>query len=236
MYRILIIVIFLFSLIGYSQSNCTKYFANYIPIDLEDTFSFFKCNWSEKELEEFKNSKEKDAVVSLHSKYGMNIRNNWGLWKREGKLVGFFNKNGIYHPEDMSSVIFTSFHRKLNNMPIELKEQAKFYKSYWEEADKRLRSEYQLKFNRFQVRDTIGFRFFRGYVSLEQKEMIENKKCSAKAIVLRKRESGFFLKIKIIETCDDKGMYIIKTEGRGKKIVKKNDVEWVFINDWLPKN
>ncbi len=235
MRTILQITIFLISIIGFSQSDCEKYSTEYIPVDLEEAFSFFECNWSKEDLETFKNKEEKSAAISLHRGYGMTIRNNWGLWKREGKLSEYLKENGIYHPESMSNTIFVSFHRKLNNKPIELEKQAEIYKEYRKKANERFRKEYLTEFNKFKVKDTIGFKFFRGYISDEQKEKTESKKCSAKAIVLDKRESDIYIKIQIIETCDENGIFIFNDNGKEKKIVKKDDIEWVFINDWIPK-
>lgn len=228
------ITLFLLCIVGYSQSDCEKYTTKYIPVDLEDAFAYFECAWSKEDLETFKNKEEKSATVSLHRGYGMNIRNGWGLWKRKGKLVEFLNKKGIYHPDDMSAVIFTSFHRKLNNKPIELEKQAEFYREYWKRVNERQRNEYLTEFNKFKIKDTIGFKFFRGYVSDSQKEKIESKKCEAKAIVLEKREKDIYIQVKIIETCDSNGMFIFNDSGKEPKIVKRGDIEWVFINDWIP--
>ena len=234
MRKILLITIFLISIFGFSQSDCEKYTAEYIPVDLEEAFTFFECNWSKDDLESFKNKEEKFAAISLHGGYGMSIRNTWGLWKRKGKLFEYFKANGIYHPENISNAIFVSFHRKLNNKPIELEKEAEIYKEYRNSANERFRKEYLTKFHKFNIKDTIGFKFFRGYLSDEQKEKIENNECSAKAIVLEKRESDIYIKVRIIDTCDDNGMYIFIDSGKEKKIVKKDDIEWVFINDWIP--
>ncbi|WP_299684033.1 DUF6794 domain-containing protein [uncultured Dokdonia sp.] len=235
MTKTLRIVIFLCSVVGFSQSNCENYLAEYIPIDLEDAFAYFKCNWSKEDLEAFKNKEEKSAIVSLHRGYGMNIRNGWGLWKRKGKLVEFLHKKGIYHPEDMSAVIFTSFHRKLNNKSIDLNKQAEHYQNYWRKVNERQRKEYAIEFEKFKVNDTINFKYLRGYISNKQKELAESGKCISKAILLEKRESDFHLKIKLIQSCDDKGLYTGLDSGKpNRRITKTGDVEWIYYNDWLP--
>lgn len=89
------------------------------------------CEWSESDKTEFKNKEEKEAVAELHFGTGMSIRNNWGLWKGKNKLPKFFRSKGIFHPDDMSSIILTSFHRQLNDKPIDLDEQVELYKDYW---------------------------------------------------------------------------------------------------------
>ncbi|WP_036227576.1 DUF6794 domain-containing protein [Mesoflavibacter zeaxanthinifaciens] len=236
MKKILKISFFLIVTIGYSQSDCEKYTEKYIPIDLEDAFAFFECNWSKEDLETFKNTEEESATISLHRGFGMNIRNGWGLWKREGKLVEFLSEKGIYHPEDMSAVIFTSFHRKLNNKPIELEKQAEFYQEYWKKVNERQRKEYSKEFEKFKVNDTLNFKYLREYISKEQKELAESGKCIAKGILLEKRESDFYLKIKLIESCDEKGLYTGLDWGEpNRRITKVGDVEWIYYNDWESK-
>ena len=57
---------------------------------------------------------EKVAATRLHHGLGMWIRNNWGLW-RNSKLKRYFLDRGILHPDEMSSIILSSYHRYLNN-------------------------------------------------------------------------------------------------------------------------
>ena len=61
---------------------------------------------------------------------GMRIRNNWGLWKGS-PLSEYFNRLGIYHPDDMTGIIFDSYWRKIHHQPIKLKEQVAYYQEYW---------------------------------------------------------------------------------------------------------
>ena len=81
------------------------------------------------ELEEFMKVAEMD-VCTFHPGLGRWIRNNWGLWSGS-KLSQWFNGKGIYHPDDMSGIILTSFHRHLNNRSIGLDGQIKYYQEYW---------------------------------------------------------------------------------------------------------
>jgi hypothetical protein len=69
--------------------------------------------------------------LAFHHTTGMFIRNKWGLWKGKNSLVKFFNVRGIYHPNDMSSIILVSFHRLLNNQNINLQEQIDVYINFW---------------------------------------------------------------------------------------------------------
>ena len=81
---------------------------------------------------------EKSAMGMAHHGLGTWLRNNWDLWAVsntpfwEDTLPGYFNNIGIKHPDDMSSVILTSYHRHKNGKDIKLEEQIKkiqdFYK------------------------------------------------------------------------------------------------------------
>lgn len=76
---------------------------------------------------------ELEAVASVHFTLGMHIRNNWGLWEQSGELYSMFEKNGIKHPDDMSAIILTSYHRFKNNEVIDLISQFISYNKYWRE-------------------------------------------------------------------------------------------------------
>ncbi len=59
------------------------------------------------------------------------IRNNWIRGGRDTNLVKYFNKLGIYSPDDMSVMIITSLHRKLNHKPLNINEQVEDDKASW---------------------------------------------------------------------------------------------------------
>lgn len=108
---------------------------HYVPVDLEDCFVQINSFWADSVREKVKNREEEDFVVNAHFGFGMWIRNNWGLW-RKSRLAKYFNELGIFHPDDMSGIILTSYHRYLNDKPLLLEEQIKYYQDYWEEARK----------------------------------------------------------------------------------------------------
>jgi len=78
---------------------------------------------------------EKDMCL-YHHNLGRYIRNSWGFWRGDGKLKKWFHDKGILHPDDMSSIIIDSTHRKLNNKPIELENQIQYYIDYWKREKK----------------------------------------------------------------------------------------------------
>ena len=64
------------------------------------------------------------------------IRNEWGLWKKESDMYNYFYKMGLWHADDMSSVILTSYHRFINGKELSLKEQINHYLDYWKDYEK----------------------------------------------------------------------------------------------------
>jgi hypothetical protein len=83
-------------------------------------------------LKKFASEEEADAVASRHFHGGQYIRNTFKLWEMGSKYAKYFNSIGVSHPDDMSGIIFTSIHRKLNGKDINLEEQVKKYQKYWE--------------------------------------------------------------------------------------------------------
>lgn len=104
----------------------------YIPKDLDDCFVELKRLLKRKEVKEIKDMEE-DDVSMLHHQLGRYLRNRWGLWG-ESCLSKWFNDKKIKHPDDMSSIVLTSFWRHLNSKPIELDEQIKHSRDYWKEV------------------------------------------------------------------------------------------------------
>lgn len=103
---------------------------DYIPIDLDDAIIQLIRMMPPKDIQKFKNETEQ-SIVKYHFGFGMRLRNRWGLWN-ESRLARWFNEKGITHADDMSGIIFTSLHRRLNDKPIELEKQIKQYQEYWD--------------------------------------------------------------------------------------------------------
>lgn len=141
--QILLIVylILLVNVIGFCQSSVDtleteKYNTDsingiYIPKDLNDCFNQIDGFWNDSIKNQVKSWSEEEFCANAHFGFGMWMRNNWGLWGGS-RLQTYFNEKGIYHPDDMSGIILTSYYRYLKGDKIELKKQIKFYKTYWE--------------------------------------------------------------------------------------------------------
>ncbi|GBC62870.1 hypothetical protein DENIS_3854 [Desulfonema ishimotonii] len=112
----------------------------YIPKNLEDCFneldkmlhSDAKKYLAEKNEETFRKNIELQKFFS-HMQLGLFLRNKWGLWKKN-RLVEYFKKLEIFHPDDMSEIILNSYQRYLQKKPIKLDEQVASYKEYWKKA------------------------------------------------------------------------------------------------------
>lgn len=100
------------------------------PTTLEETFIYLDNTFDDTSKYTFMTMPEDVATTRLHMGFGMSIRNRWGLWGNS-KLKHYFLEKGVFHPDDMSGIIFTSYHRYLNNRPIELDSQINSYRRYW---------------------------------------------------------------------------------------------------------
>ena len=72
---------------------------------------------------------------SLHFSLGMKLRNEWNLWEEDENkkcdLVKFFNSIGIYHADDMSSIILDSYKCLIEGKPLDIESQVIAYKEHW---------------------------------------------------------------------------------------------------------
>src|ERR1044072_28190 len=101
----------------------------YIPANLEDTFGELKKMLHPELLKEMQESSE-EGMIEYHMGLGLWMRNNWKLWAGS-RLSEYFNGIGIFHPDDMSGIILTSFWRHLHSQPLKLEEQVSRYQKYW---------------------------------------------------------------------------------------------------------
>ena len=105
----------------------------YIPEDLADAHRQLKGMLSPRSLQEMRNGTE-DEMARYHHGLGTSIRNNWGLWEGS-RLSDYFNKLGIYHPDDMSGIILRTFWCDLNGESHRLDERIKHYQEYWQSME-----------------------------------------------------------------------------------------------------
>jgi len=101
----------------------------YIPKDLDDCFAELDRMLPPEFIEQFKAGGE-GAAGEQHFGLGLWMRNNWRLWGAS-RLKTYLTGEGLFHPDDMSGVILTSYQRYLNQQPIELEMQIKKYQDFW---------------------------------------------------------------------------------------------------------
>lgn len=73
---------------------------------------------------------DKEFGYRVHMDLGAYLRNNWKLWQST-ELTKKLQQMGIFHPDDMTGVILTSYQRKLKGEDIKLQEQIDYYKEFW---------------------------------------------------------------------------------------------------------
>lgn len=94
-------------------------------------FEYLDKKWNKEKREEFKVNSEED-IVSHHFGIGLHIRNYLLRNHRHSKqITSYFYSKEIYHFDEMSSIILTSYHRYLNGKNIELKPQIDEVHEYW---------------------------------------------------------------------------------------------------------
>lgn len=82
---------------------------------------------------------EDDALARSHHGVGVWIRNHWGLW-HGGKLKEWFESVEVKHPDDMSGIILTAYHRIKNNKELKIEELIDYYVEYYlDDREKLLR-------------------------------------------------------------------------------------------------
>lgn len=243
----LIIILTIFSTSIFAQVDCEKYPDKYIPTDLDDALNYLDCKWSKSDKDTFRLKPENDATVELHFGTGMGIRNSWGLWKGDSGIAKYFRDLGINHPDDMSSIILTSFHRFLNGSDIRIEEQVDYYKSYWEKSKIAEINRMKNEFQKYHVNDTVDFNYPSNFVSKAQEDKWMNDLCFAKGIIIAKDTSELTLQIRLIESCDDKGIILSKGDTytqEGEKwvlkekdkvdIMKVGEIRWINYDLWEP--
>jgi hypothetical protein len=210
---------------AFSQDDCSKYGDDYVPKNLDDALTFLNCKWSSDEKENFKSKDERDAVSELHFGTGLSIRNSWELWEGKNSLTKYFNSIGIFHPDDISSIILTSFHRQLNNKDIELEKQLKYYKEYWDEARKaqkeikfELSRQAKTEYETYGIGDNVKIAYtvsvnsgaVFAYRIQKHPDLGDAPNCFLKGIVKNKRvrkKKEYLVKILIMDICGHREAY-----------------------------
>lgn len=112
-----------------------------IPKNINECFVlldeiFNESQESKEDREWFINSSEDEAVGGFHNGIGMWIRKNWGFWSKDSELYNLLKAMGLWHADDMYSIILTSYHRKISGKELDLKGQIQYHINYWKDYEK----------------------------------------------------------------------------------------------------
>jgi len=193
--------------------NPCKLIIYQIPVNLEECIKQVDLLLDSATKEKAKKWSEDDFGAYAHMFLGMWIRNNWRLWG-DSTLSQYFNKMGIFHPDDMSGIILDSYHRTITGKKIRLKEQVKHYQDYWKASRKR-------EFDRYKVGETIDCKYSLGYISDQQEADYKSEKCLVKGKIISKNEKKLLIEVELTNDCNNEGAYYLDIDLL-KKLEKKN--------------
>jgi len=196
----------------------------YIPKDINECFTQIDKFWSDSTKKQVKSWTENEFTAKAHLGFGTWMRNNWGLWGGS-RLSKYFNDMGISNPEDMSGIILASYHRYLLDNPVNLNEQLNFYKDYWAKARREDTVRKIKEFHEYKLGDTVVYKYRYDYVSKEQEDKSDNDVCKALGVIKEKNDTAFRLQVKIIETCDTKGIIIY--DSKDSYVYDKHLKQWI---------
>lgn len=215
----------------------------YIPKDLDEAFHEINSMLSDSARVEVAARSEDEFVEESHFGLGLWMRNNWKLWG-DSQCANYFKRKDVSHPDDMSRIILTSYHRQITGKPIALKKQIKEYRKNWKKSEREDARYMRQDFKAFEVYDTVYFRFYDGFISDHQKELYKTEACEAKGVVLDSDKAGFEILIKLIESCDSEGVIIAKDEISEQQttftherfeVLKVGEEKWMHYTQWRPE-
>ncbi len=92
----------------------------YIPKDLTEAFLELNRLTEKSSREKYRNAPEEEATHRLFFSLGRWITTNWSFYEGS-RLSEFLRKLGLHHPDDMALFIMITWHRSLNQSPLEVK-------------------------------------------------------------------------------------------------------------------
>jgi len=227
-YKLLIIILFAFSTVV--GQGISKKELNYKPVNLEEAVNQMKIIHHDTTKQKILKMSEDEFLAGAHFGLGMWIRNNWGFWKGE-ELSKYFNSIGIYHPDDMSGIILTSYYRELHGQEWKVDEQVKYYQDYWKKSNEhfqRLKTDTAYQKMIQEQNDSIQ----RAQFDKKKREWIKGKKVSGYVEHRCGCLKGLFLRTQIegtiIEWQGDKLLVHIDKymdEKKRKRVIKCYNVQ-----------
>lgn len=213
----------------------------YIPIDLEDSFRQINSFLNDSTKRQVTNWTEDEFLGKAHMGFGIWMRNNWGLWGGS-RLSKYFNDLGVYHPDDMSGIILTSYHRQLIGTKIKLSKQVKYYQHYWKKAVREQEKSQKEEFKEYSIGDTVEFTYNYEFISENQENRFMDDSCIATAVIKNKDKKKLQLLVELLNACDEQGIIILNEniysesgeiiqEGK-RTIMKTGQILWTNFDLW----
>lgn len=129
-----LVILSLFIFVTAKGQEYSRKDRNYKPANLQEAVAQLKIIHHDSTKQKILAMTEDEFIAGAHLGLGMWMRNNWGLWKGK-ELAGYFNSIGIYHPDDMSGIILSSYYRELQGQEWALDEQVQYYQDYWKKIN-----------------------------------------------------------------------------------------------------
>lgn len=191
----------------------------YIPYDINDAIEQIDSFWNDSIKQDIKKMSENEFLGNSHFSLGMWMRNNWGLW-RGSKLSNYFNKLQVFHPDDVSSIILTSYYRYLSKQEIEFEKQIIYYINYWQKENSKNtgtkqkdKKQKKIKHNpqRYKKKQTVYFDYPYGFSSEEEENYYSMNNSFAKGKIIDIDLDNQLLKIKLLKCYNSNGVIIYDT-------------------------
>jgi hypothetical protein len=108
----------------------------YIPKNLEDAMLQLDKLMTPESKNIMKAIPEDQVCQQLHGRLGQWIINNWGFYGGS-RLSHYLRSAGITYPDDMADFLILAYHKRLNGLPVNIKDLATEFKEKrkkaWEE-------------------------------------------------------------------------------------------------------
>lgn len=236
--RFFFVIICLFSITVLKGQEYSRKELNYMPKNLTEAIQQLHILHHDTTKQKILVMTEEEFVAESHFGLGMWIRNNWGLWKGK-ELAKYFNSIGIFHPDDMSGIILTSYYRDLHGQEWRVEEQVSYYQDYWKKSSEHIqKTETDTSYQRMVDEQMDSIRLAR----LEQKKQLwsPGKKVSGFVDYKCGLLGDFFLRTAIegtIISWEDDGIVLLidkyVDERKKKGVMKCNGVrnDTVYIKN-----
>lgn len=96
----------------------TKIADVYIPASIDEAHNRLKKLSPQSSLAKFSQAQEKEVCRKIHFGMGRWMIQNWSFYNGS-RLSHLLKTKGVRHPDDMAQFLLRTFHRRLNNKPLE---------------------------------------------------------------------------------------------------------------------